>query len=180
MAEDVQIHPGAEFQALPLEFIIAAPLLATVKAQMAAAQATLAYIQGLVTDGKPLTTTFKIKVDEGGTVSERTIEAPLLSMVPVPHLRIDSLTTHFKYEITQTVTDRKEMEKGGGADLSPGGFLSKWIGFSVKGSVSSKSSQESSMNRSGVLDITLTASEAPIPEGLSKILGLLANQVQSP
>ncbi len=34
------------------------------------------------------------------------------------------------------------------------------------------------MNRSGTLEITVHASEAPMPEGLAKVLGLLANAIE--
>jgi hypothetical protein len=44
----------------------------------------------------------------------------------------------------------------------------------LKGSVSSSSSSEATTNRSGTLDITVRASEAPIPEGLARLLTLLS------
>jgi hypothetical protein len=47
----------------------------------------------------------------------------------------------------------------------------------LKGSVTSRSSTESTTNRSGHLEITLHASEAPMPEGLARILSLLAHAV---
>ena len=40
---DSQIQPAAEFQALPLEFIIASPLIGVVKAQSMAASTTIAF-----------------------------------------------------------------------------------------------------------------------------------------
>jgi hypothetical protein len=52
-----EIQPAVEFQALPLEMIIAAPLTAAVKAQRAAAEATLDFIRGQLQgqDGHPKT-----------------------------------------------------------------------------------------------------------------------------
>ncbi|MEK7871726.1 MAG: DUF2589 domain-containing protein, partial [Nitrospirota bacterium] len=60
-----------------------------------------------------------------------------------------------------------------------GAMLSPWVSASLKGSVSSKSAEESTMNRSGSLEITMHASESPMPEGLAKILNLLSNSIQS-
>lgn len=57
------------------------------------------------------------------------------------------------------------------------GLLANFVKASLKGNVSSQSSSESVMNRSGVLEITLHASEAPIPEGLARILNLLAKTI---
>ncbi|MGC8824961.1 MAG: DUF2589 domain-containing protein [Bacteroidales bacterium] len=100
------------------------------------------------------------------------ILAPLLSLVPVPHIRIDSLTTHFKYEISQVtkVSQELSLDAEGNADI----VKNPIINFSLKGSVVNKSAEESVMNRSGVLEITVHASEAPIPEGLSRLLTMLA------
>jgi hypothetical protein len=165
--------PAAEFQSLPLENIIAAPLLGVIKAQAAAASATNAYIQSLISaDGKPITVDLKLNVNQNGSSKEVDIKAPLLSMVPVPHIRIDSFTTHFKYEISQVKKSNEEMnwDVEGKTDI----IKNPIINFSLKGTVSGKSAEESIMNRSGMLEITVHASEAPIPEGLARLLSALS------
>lgn len=185
--------PAAEFQQLPLDYIIASPLLAVVKAQQAVAASTRDYILSFLdppadgapagTPRKPVTVDFALKVferdkDDKPTDKSRdvTLSVPLLSMVPVPHLRIDSLTTHFKYEIAQTVGATSDSKKAldGGVSISKIPFLD----FSLKGSVASTSATQSSTNRSGVLEITVHASEAPIPEGLARLLTLLAKMAE--
>lgn len=181
-----EIIPAADFQALPIEMLIATPLVATVKAQAAAAESTLAYIKGMMkADGggntfTPESVSFKLGIQDnpggGGSTRNVQLDVPLLSMVPVPHLRIDSLTTHFRYEITQVVADKTATEKGGelGAGL-------KWLPFveaTLKGTVSSRSSEESTTNRSGMMEISVHASEAPIPEGLARLLSLLATMAE--
>jgi hypothetical protein len=183
----LQIQPAAEFQALPLEFIIAAPLSGAIKAQALAAQTTLQYIKGMMKEDPttkiitPMTVNFTADIqtsgDSMGTKKTMNINVPFMSIVPIPHIRIDSLTVNFKYEISQTVksTDAKDEEFGLQAGTS--GLLSNWISASLKGSVSNKSSEESTMNRSGTLEITVHASEAPIPEGLAKLLNLLSNAI---
>jgi len=188
MAEnDVQI--AAEFEKLPLEFLIATPLIAAVNAQSKSALATKEFIQSLIKDGKPITVDFSVHVEEtlppattGGAVQtvsrDVQVNAPLLSIVPVPHLRIDSLTAHFKYEISQVVKTAKEKTESVELGAQSGALLSPWVSATLKGSVSSKSSEDSTMNRSGIIEITVHASEAPMPEGLAKILGLLANAIK--
>ncbi|MDP4207259.1 MAG: DUF2589 domain-containing protein [Bacteroidota bacterium] len=172
MADDVNFLPAAEFQALPLENIIAAPLLGVIKAQAAAATATQAYINSLIKDGKPTTIDLSLNVQDGDATKEVKISAPLLSMVPVPHMRIDSFTTHFKYEISQVSKNSKEANCGFDVDGSLKSI--PFLNFSLKGNVSSKSAEESSTNRSGSLEITIHASEAPIPEGLARLLSALS------
>lgn len=185
--QDVQIV--AEFEKLPIEFLVATPLVAAVNAQSKAALATKEFIQSFVKEGKPITVDFSVNVQEtlppasaGGalqTVTKKVqINAPLLSIVPMPHLRIDSLTTHFKYEISHVVKSTKDKMASAELGGQSGALLSPWVSATLKGSVSSKSSDESMMNRSGVLEITVHASEAPMPEGLAKILGFLANSIE--
>src|SRR3569833_228882 len=104
--ENLSVSPAADFQALPLEFIIAQPLTAAIKAQMMAAQATQSFIQSFINDGKPVTIDLSadLKAADNQSCSVN-IKAPLLSFVPLPHIRIDSLSVSFKYEISQSVTD---------------------------------------------------------------------------
>lgn len=172
---NTEIQPAAEFQALPLEFIVAAPLIAAVKAQAVAAQATIEFVEKFKGDNVQ----FEFESKQEGTPKKNKVNAPLLSIVPVPHLRIDSLTVNFRYEISQTVKEASSLEKGVEMDVKGGALLSPWVSATLKGSVSSRSSEESTMNRSGTLEITVHASEAPMPEGLAKILSLLATSVPS-
>jgi hypothetical protein len=166
--------------------------VAAVNAQTRAAKATSDYIADLIKDGKPIMVDFtvdlqetkppdaeagKAKPDAGKTKTVK-ISAPLLAMVPIPHLRIDSLTTHFKYEISQIAKSTRAKDATLEAGAQTGALLSPWVSATLKGSVASRSSDESTVNRSGVLEITVHASEAPMPEGLAKILGILADSVK--
>ena len=182
MASELQPYVGAEFQALPLDFIIAAPLTAAVKAQAVVAAATCDLIKTMLDkEGVPVSVPFQIEAKDADNKSRSVkINVPMLSLVPVPHLRIDSLTVHFKYEITQSLRRSEQAEKNASVQLKTGAGLSLWAEATLQGSVSSKSSEESSTNRSGQLEITLHASEAPMPEGLARILNLLAKTVEVP
>jgi len=182
MANDMQAYVGAEFQALPLDFIMAAPLTAAVKAQAAAAEAARGFIEAMLDDnGAPKTVQFQMAVKQNdGASKDVQINAPLLSLVPVPHLRIDSLTVHFKYEITQSLRSSKATDAEVGIQMGIGKTLTPWAEATLKGSVTSKSAEESTTNRSGQLEITLHASEAPMPEGLARLLNLLAKSVDIP
>lgn len=181
-----QLIPAAEFQALPLGYIVAEPLKAAIMAQAIAAKTTQDFINNLLTsnaDGtkSPITVDFEamqsVGTGDATTIKKVSVSAPLLAMVPIPHLRIDSLTTHFKYEISSVAKSSEDTSKGVNMNVETGSALSLWAKGSITGSVSSKSSSESVMNRSGVLEITVNASEAPMPEGLAKILGILANSI---
>src|SRR3569832_875184 len=101
MANDMQPYIGAELQALPLDFIMAAPLIAAVKAQAAAAEAVRGYIESMTDDkGVPKNVQLQVAIKQSdGSCKDVQISAPLISLVPVPHLRIDALTVHFKFVV---------------------------------------------------------------------------------
>src|SRR3569833_3074776 len=170
MANDMQAYVGAEFQALPLDFIMAAPLTAAVKAQAAAAEAARGFIEAMLDDnGAPKTVQFQMadKQNDGASKDEQ-INAPQLSLVPVPHLRIDSLTVQFKYEITQSLRSSIASVAEVGFQMGIGKTLTPWAEATLKGSVTSKSAEESTTNHNDQHKITKHASEAPMPEGLAR------------
>lgn len=172
---------GAEFQALPLEYLISTPLVAAVKAQRVAAESTRQFIESMIVDGKPISVNFAVNQKSAdGNENAVNVAAPLLALVPVPHLRIEALTVKFSFEISQTYRDSKETDKSVDTSISSGKALSPWVSASVKGSISSKASQESATNRSGQLDITVQASESEIPEGLARVLSLMTSAIQTP
>ena len=172
---------GAEFQALPLDFLISTPLVAAVKAQRVAAETTKEFVESMIENGKPTTVDFAVNQKAAdGSDNAISVSAPLLALVPVPHLKIDSMTIKFNFEISQTYRDTKETNKSIDTSVSTGKALSPWVSASLKGSASSKAAQESSTNRSGQLDITVNASESDIPEGLARVLSLMTSAIQTP
>jgi hypothetical protein len=183
MADNTPVTAAADFQALPLDFIIGAPLDAAIKAQRLSADGTVNFIKGMLNPAPagggastPITVDFTASQQNtatGATVTT-SVSAPLLSIVPVPHLRIDSLTINFKYEISQTTTQKSDVSGGASLDVTVGWGLIKGA---LHGSVSASKSNESTMSRNGSLEITVHASESPIPEGLAKILNFLTNSI---
>lgn len=186
--------PAAEFQKIPLDYLIASPLIATINAQRAAAETTKSFILSFLNEDQgqggqgsshytPQTVNFKLdaqQTDNDGKITgtKVNLDVPLLSMVPVPHMRIDSLTTHFKYEVTQIVKASSENTKDFGGEASLGLKIVPILNLSLNGSLSSRSTEESSTNRSGMLEVTVHASEAPMPEGLARLLSMLAKMAE--
>jgi len=169
---DLQFKP-AEFQALPLNYFVATPLMAAVEAMSASATATKDFIEAF----KDKSVDFELKSEVNGKSKTTFVHAPLLSVVPVPHLRIDSLTTHFRYEVTQTIQDTTKTAAAASGEAGTTGLLSKIVSISLRGSLSRESTSSQSTARSGVIEITVHASEAEIPRGLDKLLTMLAAQI---
>jgi len=182
------IEPAVEFQALPLELILATPLTAAVKAQKTAAEATVAFIQSLIDEnGVPRSVELSFQrqaaAAAGGPAAAATtvaVRAPLLSIVPVPHLQIDSLTVSFKYEVSQTLLDKSATAKSLDLSAKTGALLSPWVEATLHGNLSSSSSADNTVHRGGALEITVRASEAPMPAGLDRLLTLLSRGIGEP
>src|SRR4051812_44603251 len=110
-----EILPGAEFQALPLEYLLSMPIVAAAKAQAIAADATRMYIERMVdpTTRRPVTVDVTVEhADESGGRIQTQVKTPLLTLAPVPALRVDQLKVEFRYEVTHTIHDSRSLEAG--------------------------------------------------------------------
>lgn len=170
-APDLQTVSPAEFEKIPLEFIIATPLLTAIQAHKQAAMTTLAFIKEL----KDSTTEFSVNVKEIDSKGKETsvvrkISVPLISLVKVPSLNFDSMSVSFNYSIQQVHKSTEDSTKQGKADIHTSGILSKFIGASFSGSIEKKTTDELTSSRSGNLEIKINISESPIPAGLQKII----------
>ena len=148
---------------VPFGAIIGGPLKAAVEAQAAAAVACADFIQKIGFDpildsaGKPtgqssiknITFTFERQVpppQAGGTptTARFTLTVPLLSIMPLPFIRIESLTVNFKVAISaideRSATERNAVDAEGKLEGSVGFAMWK---VGVSGSVSSKKSTRS-------------------------------------
>jgi len=180
--EEKLLQPAAAFQALPLNHMIAEPLKAAIQAQQQAAIALQDYLQMFIDEetNKPITVDFNASLkDESGEERSVGISAPMLSIVPVPHLTIKELTTNFVFEVSHIRKESNVKEGSLKGSASAQGIVSKFVDFSLSGSASSKSTVESTANQSGTLNITVRAEEAPMPAGLKKVLDIMTSAITS-
>jgi len=167
---DYKVQPS-EFAQLPLDGIIQQPLIAAIEAHKKASLTTLEFIKELTTgdDGNVQEFTFQESIEAAdGTVTTRTrtISAPLLALVNIPNLSVDTVSIEFDYEISQVA--KKENKTSFGVELKSGPFLSKFV--TLTGKVSGSYNRELTSNRGGSLQVRVHASEKPLPEGLQRIL----------
>ena len=180
-APDLQTVSPAEFEKIPLEFIIATPLLTAIQAHKQAAMTTLAFINEI----KDSTTEFSVNVKEIDATGKETsvikkISVPLISLVKVPSLNFDSMSVSFSYSIQQVHKSTADTSKQGQAGIQTSGILSKFLGASFSGSLEKKTSDEMTSNRSGNLEIKINISESPMPAGLQKIIDAMVAGINNP
>jgi len=188
---DINVSP-AEFQKIPLDFIIATPLLTTINAHRQAAETTLAFITKLLNkpaDGNGPSGVdnlqFKMVVNEvdstGKSVKvEREISVPLITLVKVPSLNFDSMSVSFNYNISQISKEVNTNAQQAKLDIGTTGILKGFFNASLVGSVEHSRTRETTSNRGGTLEVKVNVSESQLPAGLQKILDALVENIELP
>lgn len=184
---------------IPFGKIIGGPLVAAVEAQSQAARSSVEFIQSVGFEhegGEPeagksevlgpvKNVAFNYKgVDAQGQEKEVELVVPLLTIVPIPYLRIDDMTISFKASINaETSTeDTKSTTTEGKAETTVGG--SYWfVKASFKGSVSSKkdstSTQKSKYSVEYTIDVNVHAVQDDVPGGMAKVLNILVDSINA-
>lgn len=172
---------------IPFSQIIGSPLKAAIEAQAMAAQTTWRFIQevGLNTDResgekKAVSVAFEF-VQDGQEVR---LNVPLLTIVPIPYIAINTIDIAFKAKINAESSSHNEASESSSADVS--GKASGKIGFGVFSATfeasagysskkDSKATQDSRYSVEYTLDIAVKAGQEGMPAGLARVLDILNN-----
>jgi hypothetical protein len=178
-----------ELASIPFGSLIGGPLTAAVEAQAKAAMTTVDFIKavGFESDGsdgnpsKVKTVTFAFNNGPKGQ-EPMALEVPLLSIVPIPFLRIENLDIHFKASLSQSMEtkDSETTSTEGKAEVKAG---ANWLTAKAEMSASISSKKDSSSTRDSrysveyTMDINVHAVQDDIPAGLAKMLNLLTESM---
>ncbi|WP_237058434.1 DUF2589 domain-containing protein [Microbulbifer sediminum] len=182
---------------IPYGTLIGAPMTAAVEAQALAAQSSIDFIRTVGFEnmddsaewGATRHVNFTYTVNDAETSTDRTadIRVPLLTIVPIPYLRIDDMTIDFTSKITEELVRTKKRDTSVDADASLNikysNFLSPVkVGF--KASLSTKhSSSSATSNRyktEHTININVRAVQDDIPNGMSRVLDMLETSIAEP
>ena len=107
--------------------------------------------------------------------AEVSVSAPLLSILPIPALRIEDVEVEFNMEVKSSAKTKSGHDESATAAASFG-----WGPFSasVQGTISSHQEQTRKSDNSAKYHVKVSAKQAETPEGLSKILDLLSGSVR--
>lgn len=202
----VQDEASKQIGALPFGNIIGGPLVAAIEAQAKAARTTVDYIQSVAFVPGPLPegqtvrplqyVEFRFKRTPPGQDSrgnplppeDAVLSVPLLTIVPIPYLRIDDMTIQFKANISAEsstqVTDASSSNtdvKGsisGSASWGPARVEASFsAGYSAK-----KDSTSAANSRYAVeytMDIYIHAVNDDMPKGLQSVLNMLNESIKA-
>lgn len=187
---------GQELSSIDFQSMIGGPLNAVIKAQAQSAQTSVDFIKSVgfnpagsgADAGKPTMVTFTYdkptkKTDSSGkeiiTPVPYNMTVPILTMLPIPFIRVDEVTIDFNAKInsvTETTTASSQ-------DLSASlGVKGGWgpVSAELKCSYSNKKSSSATdkTERTYSLNIHVRAVQDELPAGLEKLLNVLENNIQ--
>lgn len=178
-----------ELANLDFESMIGGPLISIVKAQTQAAIASADFIQSVGfkkdTDGKivePYMVSFvydkPIEKDGEVTSAKYQLTVPLLTMLPIPFIRVEEATVDFNAKITSMV----KSEQSSSHDLKAGLEASAgWGPFSAKLSVNyaykKSTSSGSSVERTYTMAVHVKAVQDELPAGTERLLSILEKNI---
>jgi hypothetical protein len=186
-------------QSLPLSSILGAPVTAAVDAQNLASRATQTFITNTAFDtktGKAKIVSFRYSkiINPQGDSREYKLEVPVLSLLPIPYLRIDNMEVDFKVKITDTFisedkvsstqdyffdsekpqdtySDRSEDDNNYNYECATNFSAT----FSDK--KDSKATSQSEFNMESTLNVKMNIKSGDMPYGISKILNIFNDTV---
>ena len=173
---------------IPFENIIGGPLNACVNAQSQAALSTVNFIQSVglnqAEDGSYSAVYVLFSFVQGGRMA--IISVPLLAIVPIPYIAIQTVDIAFKAVITgmdktsytdeysrETKVDTSTKKKG----LGWFSVKSTTMNSSISTKRDSKSTQDSSYSIEATIDVNVHAEQDSMPAGMAKVLEMLGNAI---
>lgn len=174
-----------QFAGLPLGQLIAQPIIEVARGQQELCNVYLDFLFKLAfKDGKSggdtRIITFNLNRQIIGPTGESTtqpikIEAPLLSLVPVPAFVMDEATVKFSMEVKEQTSSKDTSEQSATAEF---GF-SRW-GFSSKisGKVAASQEKTRQTDNSARYEIYARAAQQVPAEGMAKLTSIFASVIE--
>jgi len=104
------------------------------------------------------------------------LTVPLLAIVPIPYIRISDMTIDFEFQIKDVETYESTTVKKLSTEAKGGGWF---FSMTVKGSYSNRTVNKRETDRRTTLKITVNAVQDAIPEGLGRVLDMLADSIKA-
>lgn len=199
--------PGQELSSIDFESMIGGPLVAVINAQAQAAMSTVNFIKevgfkktdeeeeagGDTSTKEPIYVTFKYPKElspyqpatEGKSAvpavyETQELKVPILTILPIPFIRIDTTTIDFNAKINSVEYRKTDTNLKVDAALE---VKAKWLWGSAKLNVSTsyqKSTQQgNTVNRTYSLQVHVKAVQDEMPAGMEKILSILEGAITS-
>ena len=189
-----------ELSSIDFAGMIGGPLVAVVNAQAKSAMTTVSFVKevGFYPEdysdedlqGKPVYVNFDFTksveaVNETTgevtvTPTEMQLKVPILTMLPIPYLRVEEVEINFNAKITSMSKTSSETEKKIGGSFEA---QAKWGWGSAKLKVSasykSKKNSSSELAKTYSLGVRVRAVQDEMPAGMEKVLNILEENISA-
>ncbi len=175
----------SEFAGLPLGQLIAQPIIEVAKGQAALCNVYLTYLYKLAYEkgkpgGKTNVLTFNLNrpvVDKSGNTKVQSVkvEAPLLSLVPVPAFVMQEATVSFSMELKDQTIDTESSDQEVQTQF---GFNFWGFESSITGKVSAHQEHVRQSDSSAKYDIYARATQQEPSEGMAKLTSIFASVIE--
>jgi len=182
---------GGIVNSLPIEKMVAAPLVATVKAQSEMSVSLAHFIQdvGIDKDGNMRMVTLKYDEmvsnpdakggDDKVIKQERYVQAPFLAMTGLPNLAVDSVDISFDLEVSTAEEDVNNNSEDANVNTE---YKSWWSPVTAKftGNVTHSSEQTRHTDTRAKYSFNVSARKQGTPEAFLRIIDTVTNAVANP
>ena len=180
MADSVQSQATAQLGNIPFSTLLGGPLNAAVEAQALAARTSADFITQVAfdKDGNVRSVTFKYEKDGQAT----TLSVPILTIVPIPFLRIETLDIDFTANISASTSTHDTSQENTAMSANVSGSVSYWVA-KVNFSASYSNQKQTNSERTSKYDVQYTmgiklrAVQDDMPAGMSKVLNILQESI---
>lgn len=111
---------------------------------------------------------------------QQDLEVPMLTLLPIPYLRMDETTIDFKAKINTVEYVKTDSQlKINASTEGKTGWLFGSAKFKVSTSYQRNTSQGTNVNRTYSMDVHIRAVQDEMPAGMERILGILEDGMRS-
>lgn len=108
------------------------------------------------------------------------LTVPILTMLPIPFIRVEDATIDFKAKINSIETRKTDRTFKAGLEVESGAnFWVKKVSFKASMSFQSTTRTGQEIKRTYSMDVHIRAVQDEIPAGMEKLLGILENAISS-
>lgn len=181
---------GDEIANLDFSSMIGGPLVAVIKAQSQSAQTSVDFIKsvGFDQNGQPTMVSFQYKKPvttkdaTGATVitpTDYTLTVPILTMLPIPFIRVEETTVDFNAKITSVQESTTSSSHDLAASLSAkGGWGPVSAELKVSYAFKKSTTEGSKVERTYSMAVHVRAVQDELPAGTERLLNILENNIK--
>jgi|AGTN01.3.fsa_nt_gi Protein of unknown function (DUF2589). len=172
-------------QVMDLKQLIATPLIATLEADAMTTTGYIDFLKEVAFEagengglGKLRTFTFQYYQNDSGGKTLKTVEIPVISLIPIPLLQIKEATFDFDIRILDSVTEQTEREFSfDGENEKPDDNENKTAIRAALAPQSGKSNETKDNSLTANMKVHVVMQQADMPAGLANLLSLSAHNM---